>query len=82
MQNGHFTLNLKNLWNRNNGAFALNPDVKSALANPYHLDQNAIGEMMDNSLNTSLCDPAYRCKNGFQFPDCLPVELPVLCKPD
>jgi iron complex outermembrane recepter protein len=49
-----FTFNLKNLWNRNNGAFALNPDVQSALANPYHLDQNAIGEMVDNSLNSSL----------------------------
>ena len=49
-----FTLNMKNLWNRDEGAFPLNPDVETALANPYHLDQNAIGEMIDNSLNSSL----------------------------
>jgi iron complex outermembrane recepter protein len=49
-----FTLNLKNLWNRNQGAFPLNPSIGSAFAKPYHLDQNAIGEMVDNTLNTSL----------------------------
>jgi iron complex outermembrane recepter protein len=49
-----FSLNLKNLWNRNQGAFPLNPTIESALVNPYHLDQNAVGEMVDNSLNTSL----------------------------
>lgn len=49
-----FALNMKNLWNRNNGAFALSPTTELALSNPYHLDQNAIGEMVDNSLNTSL----------------------------
>jgi iron complex outermembrane receptor protein len=49
-----FTLNMKNLWNRNNGAFALNPSVADAFVNPYHLDQNAIGEMIDNTLNSSL----------------------------
>ena len=49
-----FTLNMKNLWNRDNGAFPLNPTAEAALANPYHLDQNAIGEMIDNSLNSSL----------------------------
>jgi iron complex outermembrane receptor protein len=49
-----FVLNMKNLWNRNNGAFALSPTTEMALANPYHLDQNAIGQMVDNSLNTSL----------------------------
>ena len=49
-----FTLNMKNLWNRNQGAFTLNPTVELALANPFHLDQNAVGEMVDNSLNTSL----------------------------
>ena len=49
-----FTLNMKNLWNRDKGAFPLNPSVGDAFANPYHLDQNAIGEMVDNSLNTSL----------------------------
>jgi iron complex outermembrane recepter protein len=49
-----FSLNLKNLWNRNQGAFPLNPTVESALSDPYHLDQNAIGEMVDNSLNASV----------------------------
>jgi iron complex outermembrane recepter protein len=49
-----FTLNMKNLWNRNQGAFTLNPTIESAMAKPYHLDQNAIGEMVDNTLNTSL----------------------------
>src|SRR5450432_3665681 len=49
-----FTLNMKNLWNRNQGAFPLDPTIELALANPFHLDQNAIGEMVDNSLNTSL----------------------------
>ena len=47
-------MNMKNLWNRNKGAFTLNPTIESAFAKPYHLDQNAIGEMVDNSLNTSL----------------------------
>src|SRR5580693_1254078 len=49
-----FTLNMKNLWNRNNGAFPLNPTVANALVNPYHLNQNAIAEMVDNTLNGSL----------------------------
>jgi len=49
-----FALNMKNLWNRNNGAFALSPTTELALSNPFHLDQNAIGQMVDNSLNGSL----------------------------
>jgi len=49
-----FSLNMKNLWNRNNGAFALSPTTALALSNPFHLDQNAIGQMVDNSLNASL----------------------------
>ncbi len=49
-----FTFNMKNLWNRDNGAFTLNPSIADAFANPYHLDQNAIGEMIDNTLNGSL----------------------------
>jgi iron complex outermembrane receptor protein len=49
-----FTLNMKNVWNRDNGAFPLNPSVSDAFVNPYHLDQNAIGEMVDNTLNGSL----------------------------
>ena len=53
-QQWSFTLNIKNCWNRNDGAFALNPGISDAFVNPYHLDQNAIGEMIDNTLNTSL----------------------------
>jgi iron complex outermembrane receptor protein len=49
-----FTLNMKNLWNRDDGAFALNPSIADAFVNPYHLDQNAIGEMIDNTTNGSL----------------------------
>ena len=50
-----FALNMKNLWNRNQGAFTLNPEHRAdAFENPYHLSQNAIGEMMDNTLNASL----------------------------
>jgi iron complex outermembrane recepter protein len=49
-----FTLNMKNLWNRNAGAFTLNPSIADAFVNPYHLDQNAIGNMVDNTLNGSL----------------------------
>src|SRR5450432_2952067 len=49
-----FTFNMKNLWNNNQGAFPLNPSSESAKASPWHLDQNALGEMVDNSLNTSL----------------------------
>ncbi len=49
-----FTLNMKNLWNRNQGAFTLNPSIADAFVNPFHLNQNAIGEMVDNTLNTSL----------------------------
>jgi iron complex outermembrane receptor protein len=53
-KNWSFTFNMKNLWNHNQGAFPLNPTSESARANPWHLNQNAIGEMEDNSLNTSL----------------------------
>ena len=49
-----FALNMKNLWNRNQGAFTLNPSIESAFENPYHLSQNAIGEMIDNTMNASL----------------------------
>jgi iron complex outermembrane recepter protein len=45
---------MKNLWNRDQGAFPLNSSISDAFSKPYHLDQNAIGEMVDNTLNTSL----------------------------
>ena len=49
-----FAINMKNLWNRNQGAFPLNPSIESALENPYHLAQNSISKMVDNSMNASL----------------------------
>jgi iron complex outermembrane recepter protein len=49
-----FTFNMKNLWNRNYGAFPLDLTIESAKATPYHVDQNATAEMIDNSLNSSL----------------------------
>jgi len=49
-----FTLNLKHLNNRNNGAFPLVSSAAQAFAQPYQVDQNAIAEMVDNTLNTSL----------------------------
>ncbi|SEN76689.1 iron complex outermembrane recepter protein [bacterium A37T11] len=49
-----FTLNYKHAANRNHGAFPLVFGTADALSNPYHLDQNAITEMVDNSQNASL----------------------------
>lgn len=49
-----FTLNFKHQNNRNSGAFPLVPDVQGAFAEPYKLQQNAVGEMVDNTSNTSL----------------------------
>ena len=48
------TLNAKHENNRNWGAFPLTSSVSDAFAHPFHLDQNAIGEMIDNTLNASL----------------------------
>lgn len=48
------TLNLKHHNNRNNGAFTLVNGVNEAFSNPYHLNQNATTQMVDNTLNTSL----------------------------
>ena len=73
-----FSLNLKNLWNRNQGAFTLNPSVESSFENPYHLSQNAIGEMIDNTLNASLQIRHTGTKIEFQFTHGLPVQLPLL----
>ena len=47
-------LNVKHENNRNWGAFPLASSVKAAFAHPFHLDQNAIGKMTDNTLNASL----------------------------
>lgn len=46
--------NLKHMENRNDGAFPLESSVSDALANPFQVNQNALTEMVDNTLNTSL----------------------------
>jgi iron complex outermembrane recepter protein len=48
------TLNVKNVENRNNGAFTLAADPAMALAQPFTVDQNATTTMVDNILNASL----------------------------
>jgi iron complex outermembrane receptor protein len=48
------TLNVKALANRNNGAFTLASSIAEAFEKPFHLNQDAIGEMVDNTLNASL----------------------------
>src|SRR5205085_1079146 len=47
-------LNVKHQGNRNNGAFPLVIGIDEALKQPFQLDQNAIGKMIDNTLNASL----------------------------
>jgi iron complex outermembrane receptor protein len=48
------TANIKQQDNRNWGAFPLAPSAAQAFSQPYHLDQNAIGEEIDNTLDASL----------------------------
>jgi len=48
------TFNLKHLDNRNYGSFPLSESPDQAFADPYHLDQNAVAELVDNTLNSSL----------------------------
>ncbi len=48
------TANLKQQDNRNRGAFPLVASAAQAFSQPYHLDQNAIGEEIDNTLDASL----------------------------
>ncbi|GGA93901.1 TonB-dependent receptor [Puia dinghuensis] len=48
------TLNVKHQNNRNWGAFPLSPSAKYALSHPFHLSQNAVGKMIDNTLDASL----------------------------
>lgn len=47
-------LNVKHHNNRNNGAFTLVNGIDEALANPFHLSQDATATMIDNSFNGSL----------------------------
>src|SRR5205809_5088474 len=48
------TLNAKNQNNRNHGAFPLSGTVEDAFASPFKIAQNAVAEMIDNTLNASL----------------------------
>jgi iron complex outermembrane receptor protein len=48
------TLNAKYAGNRNKGTFPLVNGVEEALNNPFHLSQNAVTGMIDNTFNTSL----------------------------
>ena len=48
------TLNVKHQNNKNDGAFPMVNGVGDAFTNPYHLNQNAVGKMIDNTLNASL----------------------------
>ena len=47
-------LNVKHLSNRNIGPFPLAGSAADAFANPFQLNQNAVGKLVDNVLNTSL----------------------------
>lgn len=60
-----FTLNAKHQNNRNNGAFPLVNGTEEAFNNPFKLSQNAVGKMIDNTLNASLV--INHVGNGFNF---------------
>jgi iron complex outermembrane recepter protein len=47
-------LNIKHLANRNRGAFTLAGNKDEAFANPFMVNQNAIGRLVDNTFNGSL----------------------------
>lgn len=49
-----FTLNVKHVENRNNGAFPLASDPMTALSQPFTVNQNNTTTLVDNILNTSL----------------------------
>ncbi len=48
------TLNVKHVENRNYGSFPLAGTPDQAFADPFHVDQNAVAELVDNTLNSSL----------------------------
>ena len=54
VNNWSLTLNAKHQNNQSPGPFPLVIGVNKALNNPYHLSQNQIGKMKDNTLNASL----------------------------
>jgi iron complex outermembrane receptor protein len=49
-----FTVNVKHVANRNNGAFPLASDPVTALSDPFKVNQNNTTTLVDNILNTSL----------------------------
>ncbi len=49
-----FTVNAKHNSNRNSGAFPLVNGVNESFANPFHLNQDAVAQMIDNTFNVSL----------------------------
>ncbi len=49
-----FTLNVKHVENRNNGAFPLASDPMTALSQPFTVNQNNTTKLVDNILNASL----------------------------
>ncbi|HEY0678186.1 MAG TPA: TonB-dependent receptor [Chitinophagaceae bacterium] len=48
------TLNLKHSANRNRGAFTLVHGIEEAFKHPFELNQDAVTQMVDNILNTSV----------------------------
>ncbi|MEP7108110.1 MAG: TonB-dependent receptor [Ferruginibacter sp.] len=48
------TLNIKHQNNSNMGAFPMVNGVEEAFSQPFELNQNAVGKMIDNTLNASL----------------------------
>jgi iron complex outermembrane receptor protein len=48
------TLNVKHQNNKNDGAYPMVNGVEDALKEPFLLNQNAVGKMIDNTLNASL----------------------------
>ena len=53
-KNWNVLLNVKQQQQQNNGAFPIVSGVDEAFGDPYQLDQNATGKMMDNTWNASL----------------------------
>ena len=50
----NFTLNIKHNANRNQGTFPIVSSIAEAFANPFELNQNSVGKMIDNTTNSSL----------------------------
>jgi iron complex outermembrane receptor protein len=59
------TLNVKHNMNRNDGAFPLASSPQEALSDPFTVNQNAVGRLMDQVINTSLS--ANYAGKGFTF---------------